>query len=103
MNRGALEADRANLPASLVPLAGEGAEGGRKLLVHSRHFRRAGAQVPRRPWMAVRGRHPWRSDEGGASEGDFAQPTTTLTRRAARAGLSRQRERRSRSMERRAI
>jgi len=37
------------------------------MLLHFRHFRRAGDQVPRRPWMAERGRHPWRSDEGGAS------------------------------------
>src|SRR5712675_1175597 len=42
------------------------AKAGRKLLLHFRHFRWAGAQVPRRPWMAERGRHPWRSDEGGA-------------------------------------
>src|SRR5258706_16065564 len=38
------------------------AKAGRKLLLHFRHFRRAGAQVPRRPWMAERGRYPWRSD-----------------------------------------
>jgi len=43
--------------------------------------------------MAERGRRPWRSDEGGAIEGDLAWPTATLTRRAVRAGLSRQRER----------
>jgi len=52
-------------------------KGGRKMLLHFRHFR-----------------HPWRSDEGGTTEGGIVLPTATLTRRAVRAGLSRQRERR---------
>ncbi len=60
---------------------------------------------PRRPGFPF---SRWRekvpkADEGGASESDFARPTATLTRRALRAGLSRQRERRLRSMERVAL
>ena len=35
-----------------------------------------------------------KADEGGASEEDAARPSATLTRHAARGGLSRQRERR---------
>jgi hypothetical protein len=48
------------------------------LLLHFRHFR-----------------HPWWSDEGGVSERAAPGASATLTRRAPRAGLSRQRERRS--------
>ena len=49
--------------------------------------------LPSFPFSRWREKVP-KADEGGTTEDDFAPPTATLTRRAARAGLSRRRERR---------